>query len=97
MLETIIGNIIESNGYVTNVMQEEITQTDSNYSLKGKIAPRFHNEGVNDIHILGVVVKPGEMFNASANTIPMDGTLSIVMPNGGKVIVIYNTLTKKRC
>ncbi|MEB3346317.1 hypothetical protein U6A24_12640 [Aquimarina gracilis] len=84
-------------GYQTTVSSDTILETEDNYTLEGKIAPRFHNEGTTEVTILNVVVKPGEMFNCSATTFPMQGTINIIMPEGGKLVCIYNSLVKKEC
>lgn len=98
MLNAINYNIAENLEYRTTVNNDLIKETDENYPLKGKIAPRFHNEGLTDVKILDVVVKPGEMFNLSATSIPMQGTIHISMPDGGRLVVIYNTIVKpKNC
>ncbi|WP_282080875.1 hypothetical protein [Aquimarina algiphila] len=84
-------------GYQSTVSSYTITETEDNYTLEGKIAPRFHNEGTTDVKILNVTVKPGEMFNCSATTFPMKGSIAIIMPNGGKLVCVYNSLHKKDC
>ena len=96
MLDSINQNIADALLYRTYAASDTIRQTEENYSLKGKIAPRFHNEGTTDVIIFDIKVKPGEMFNLSATAIPMDGTISIIMPNGGKLVVVYNTLIKQK-
>ncbi|WP_271765942.1 hypothetical protein [Aquimarina algiphila] len=97
MLSTIQHMVAFLFGYQTTVSSDTITVTEDNYTLKGKIAPRFHNEGNTDVSILNVTVKPGEMFNCSANNFSMKGSINIIMPDGGKVVCIYNSLHKKDC
>lgn len=99
MLDSVNQNIADALEYRTYVMEDTISETKENYSLEGKIAPRFHNEGTTDVQILNVRVRPGEMFNLSATAIPMSGTIPLLLPSGGgKLIVVYNTLIKhKKC
>ncbi|WP_281990515.1 hypothetical protein [Aquimarina aggregata] len=86
-------------GYQTTVHAHTIKQTEDNYSLEGKIAPRFHNEGETDVIILNITVKPGEMFNCSANTFFMQGNINIIMSDDrdkNKLVCIYNSLQEKK-
>lgn len=89
-------NIAEILSYHTTVNSDLVEKTQDNYPLDGKIAPRFHNEGETEAIILDVKIKPGEMFNLSATEIPMEGNINIIMPNGGKLVVIYNTIVEKK-
>ncbi len=99
MLESIKNKLAFLLGYQTVVSSDTIYQTTDNYELDDKIAPRFHNEGETDVYILNIIVKPGEMFNCSATTIPMRGTINIIMPDEGesKIVCVYNSLIKKEC
>lgn len=96
LITTIVGFLFR---YRTTVHADTIKQTEDNYSLEGKIAPRFHNEGETDVIILNITVKPGEMFNCSANTFYMQDTINIIMSDDrdkNKLVCIYNALQKKK-
>ncbi|WP_299431555.1 hypothetical protein [uncultured Aquimarina sp.] len=86
-------------GYATTVSSDTLYKTDNNFSLDGMIAPRFHNEGDTNVIIHNVTVKPGEMFNCSATTIPMEGKIPVIIQPGNnpKLVCIYNELVKKQC
>lgn len=57
--------------------QDAITQDNLNYSLSGKVEPRFVNLGKGDVKIAGVLLSPRESFNAGFCAGVTEGSLAI--------------------
>ncbi len=92
---------LESPSYRSIVSADTILETENNYPLEDKIAPRLHNEGETNIIVLNTRVEPGAQFNFSANGfLPMRGTINIYIEQKegktGKAVIVYNTI-KKEC
>lgn len=73
-----------------NLKNELINQSETRYSLDGKICPTFQNEGTATVYIDGRKLQTGESYSINVPNVILRNSIPITFePNPAKTKILY--------